>query len=62
MVLVSLNSDNRPVVLLCKIAYGTLYKAVDAVLQQCFSLLCHKYDMHFKIVFASVSAIAAVLH
>ena len=62
MVLVCLRSDNRLVVLLCKIAYGTFYKAVDAVLQQCFSILCHKYDMHFKTVFTSVSAIVAVLH
>ena len=56
-----LHSDNCPVVLLCEIAYGTLYKAVDAVLQQCFSILFHKYDMYFEIVFASVSAIVAVL-
>ena len=60
MVLVCFRSNDVPVVLLCKIAYGTFYKAVDAVLHQCFSILCHKYDMHFKTVFTSVSAIAAV--
>jgi len=27
-----------------------------------FPILCHKYDMYFKIVFASVSAIVAILH
>ena len=33
MVLVRLHSDNRPVFLLCKMAYGILYKAAGAVLQ-----------------------------
>ena len=61
VVFACLHSDNCPVALLCEIAYGTLYKAVDAVLQQCFSILFHKYDMYFEIVFASVSAIVAVL-
>ena len=62
MVLVCFHSNDVPVVLLCKIAYGTFYKAVDAVLQQCFSIICYKYDMHFKIEFTSVSAIVAVLY
>ena len=62
VVLVCFHSGNCPVVLACKIAYSTFYEVVDTILQQRLPLLCHKYDMYFKIVFASVSAIAAILH